>query len=259
MKHGVSEEMSDKRLGLLRDAAAGTKTRKEVKIAEKADVLGVCLIGKRIPSGSYRAVCSGSVVRNLLKYHSEKVFVITSDIIVGGRHSGDMCNTLITKDYRLYFKKWDSSNELKVYELHEVTSSKDIHLISGLAIISIDAKKLRRRSGILKYRPFTSEETERSSLGGSVCQIVVGNTDAFAVAPYDLEDENGEYVLKLPEKGINFKTWTELTGGGANSSSLYPRGAVFLRDGKAVGFLTFLNGKISPVFSSQFQTGFGEY
>ena len=156
----------------------------------------------------------------------------------------------------MYFKKWDSTNELKVYELHEVTScskeNDNIHLISGLAIIPIDAKKLRRRSGILKYRPFTSEETECSSLGGSVCQIVVGNTDAFAVTPYDLENENGEYVLKLPEKGISFKTWTELTGGGANSSSLHPRGAVFLRHGKAVGFLTFLNGsgKIAPVFSS---------
>ena len=126
----------------------------------------------------------------------------------------------------------------------ESSTENDIHFISGLAIIPIDAKKLRRRSGILKYRPFTSEETECSSLGGSVCQIVVGNTDAFAVTPYDLENENGEYILKLPEKGISFKTWTELTGGGANSSSLHPRGAVFLRHGKAVGFLTFLDGKI---------------
>jgi len=243
----------------MKDVARGRPTRKELKISEKKDVLGVCLIGKRTSSGSYRAVCSASVVRGLLEYHgcSEQIFIITGDL--GKMQSGR--KALNTKDYRLYFKTWDSPSKLKIYELHEVTNSRDkVQFISGLAIIALDAKKLRsclKRSGILSYRPFTANKEETESLGGSVCQIVDGNTDAFAVTPYDLEyiEESREYVLKLPEKEVIIKTWSELTGKGV--SSLHPCGAVILRSGGAVGVLNFVGEKISPVLLSQLQP-FGE-
>lgn len=245
----------------MKDVARGRPTRKELKIFEKKDMLGVCLIGKRSSSGSFRAVCSGSVVRGLLGYDGSRVFIIASDHIVLKEDLGELQSgrkTLNTSDYRLYFKTWYSANELKIYELHKVTNPKDkVRFISGLAIIALDAKKLRRRSGILSYRPFAANKEETESLGGSVCQIVDGNTDAFAVTPYDLEyiEESREYVLKLPEKEVIIKTWSKLTAKGV--SNLHPCGAVILRSGGAVGVLNFVGEQISPVLLSQLQP-FGE-
>ncbi|XP_078343062.1 caspase-3-like [Oculina patagonica] len=85
-----------------------------------------------------------------------------------------------------------------------------------------------------------------------------GNPDVFTVKAYDLECVNGEYILKLPERGeqdATFKTFSELTAKGDNY--LHPDGAVFLKNVNntlmAVGALAFVDDKISPVAFSQLQ------
>ena len=236
--------------------------KKDRQIAENADILGVCLLGKHVPRASYRALCSGSVVRGLPEYSQKKIFVITSENIVPKEKEGDLQSewkAFNTKDYYLYFKRLDSSNKLKTYKLHEITNSKEqVKFTSGLVIIPIDAKKLNRKSGLKTYRPFKTDKnvTDPSSLHGSVCQIVDGNTNSFDVKPYNLKYINDEYVLELPEKGYTYKNRSELTASGANSN-LHAYGAIILQSSLAVGVLNF-DHKISPVLFSQLP-GFGKY
>ena len=234
----------------------GMPTRKDCQIAENREVLGVCLIAKRL-HGVYIGVCSGFVVevRTLFKNWKRPVCVITDG-------QTDWSNR---QDYRLYFKElpaWSGALGERLYELEHVTSSKDaITYSSGLAIIPLDDNKLKkllgiRKSGILTYRPFPVKKKE--SLDGSVCYIIDGGPYGFTVKPYDLEYVNEEYILKLP--GRCFQTFSQLTSQGANN--LHPHGAVILKMVKktvvAVGALSFVHGKISPVSFSQLTEIAGE-
>ena len=152
-----------------------------------------------------------------------------------------------------------------------MTSSKDtIKYCFGLAIIPLDDNKLKKflglkKSGILTYRPFPVNKEE--SFDGSVCYIVDGNPQVFTVKSYVLKHVNKEYFLELPERGeqdSSYKTFSQLTAQGSNN--LHPDGAVVLKTVKtavnktvvAVGALSFVNGKISPVSFSQLTEIAGE-
>ena len=246
---------------------ASSTRRKQRETTDKADLLGVCLIGKRISSRNVAPVCSGCLVVGLFPRSKEKLYVITS---------GDV-NRSEWKNYVLFFQRWNSDkphdDKLKEYALPDITTTeKDIEFIQGVAIIPIDPKKLGKgslwslvrrggSSGIWTYRPFAvqSEEYVPGFLEGSFCQIVEGGTSGFAVKTFVLEYTGGKYVLKLPEKGHVFKTRTEVTGGGSNC--LHPRAAVILRRKEnqrspAVAVLKFENDEICPVLLSQIS---GEY
>ena len=252
-----------------RMAASPTDTKKQRKTKDKADELGVCLIGKRESPSKVVPLCSGCLLRGLFPRCEEKLYIITS---------GDIDRSE-WKNCILYCQRWDTDkpydDKLKEYALpHIWKSEKGIEFIQGLSIIPIDAKKLgegsfssfiRRRgsSGMLTYRPYPVkfEEYDTGSLAGSFCQIVDGGTSGFAVKTFVLEYMSGKYVLKLPEKRDVFKTRSEVTGGGSNS--LHPRGAVILRrQGQedqrslAVAVLKFVNDEICPVPLSQIS---GEY
>ncbi|KAL9959540.1 hypothetical protein ACROYT_G032870 [Oculina patagonica] len=222
--------------------------KKERKIAENRAELGVCLIAKRL-RGPYRAVFSGCVVKSLFPNWRRKFCIITSGKI-----------DLTEQYYLLCFRELDSELALIKVKLENVfCSESNVEYLSGLAIIPLDDSKLTNffiKSSILTYRPFTVNKEE--SLDGSVCYIVDGYPDVFAVKAYDLEYLNGEYILKLPERGeqdATFKTFSELTAQGSNN--LHPDGAVILKNVDntlmAVGALAFVDDKISPVAFSQLQ------
>lgn len=239
----------------------GRQTRKDCQIEKNREVLGVCLIAERLRR-VYRVVCSGFVVevRTLFPNWKRKVCVITDKQIDESKK----------KDYRLYFKElsqWSGAGGERFYELERVTSSKDdIIYRLGLAIIPLNDNKLKKflglkKSGVLSYRPFSANKKE--SFDGSVCYIIDGGPDGFTVKPYDLECVNEEYILKLPERGERgaiFKSFDELTARGSNN--LHPDGAVILKTVKktvvAIGALSFVNGKISPVSFSQLTEIAGE-
>ena len=255
----------EERKSVLSKAASGSPTLRKLEIDKKKDVLGVCLIVKRTSSGSYEAVCSGSVVKDLLDY-SDCIFIITSDNIVSKKDLAELqggSKTLNTRDYKLYFKTWNSDSKLRSYELHEVTRMQStnckVKFTSGLALIPLDAKKLGKRSvlsgrsGLLTYRPFHAKKDGCSS-GSLICQVVDGNVGHFDVMSYKLGHVCGEYVL-TSEREDTFKTLTEITGRGSNNR--HPCGAVILRTrenqkSEAVGALDFKDDKISPVFFNVF-------
>ena len=231
--------------------AKSGSTLKDRKIAERAHVLGMGLVLKRVTFGGYTEVSTGFLLKGLLKYKecNKKVFFITSDIIVSKEDACEIQSgrkALNTEDYKLCFKKWDSSVKLRRYRLDKVTSSKEkVAFICGLAIIPISAKKLSSRSGIITYRPFTAIEEKSESLGDSFCHVVDGSMDGFSVKSFHLVQRNKEYVLELPERGVSFKTLSELTRGGVSSPYLC-LGAI-LKSGEAAGFLTFVDGKVMPI------------
>ena len=259
------------------DVAQGSPSRKDVAIAEERGVLGVCLVARRPTNasglGSYRPLSSGSVVRGLIELQEcqKKVYLITSDNIVSKEElpklqSNRKAFHQQTRDYRLYFKqrsdKEAKEGPLKEYDLGKITSAKDeISFVSGVAIIPIDSDAqvlsfLRSKPGILDYRPFSinKEEPKSSSSDDLISQVVDGSTDSFAVTPYNVECINGEYCLKLPEQNSDYRTSTELVG----STALRPHGAVILKNSKdvglqAVGVLTFVDDRVSPVWFSQLQ------
>ena len=253
----------------LMGAASPTYTKKQRKTKDKADELGVCLIGKRVSSSRVVPVCSGCLLQGLFPRSRENLYILTA--------SGDTFpseDSSEWQNYILYFQRWDSDkpydDKLKEYALPDVRKSAEkIEFIEGTLIIPIDPEKLGKgsfssfvsrggSSGMLTYRPFPvkSEEYVTGSLDGSFCQIVDGGTSGFSVKTFDLRYMSGKYVLKLPEKEDVFKTRTEVTGGGSNS--LHPRGAVILKrqDKKdqrspAVAVLKFVNDEICPVPLSQ--------
>ena len=265
--------MSDE-MAVMRRAASSTDTKKQRKTREKADELGVCLIGKRESPSKVVPVCSGCLLKNLFPRSRENLYIIASgDTFPSEARSSKWQN------YILYFQRWDSDtsydDKLKEYALPDIRKSEeDIEFFEGILIIPIDPEKLGKgsvlsfirrcgSSGMLTYRPYPVEfeEYATGSLAGSFCQIVDGGTSGFAVKTFVLEYMSGKYVLKLPEKGHVFKTWTEVTGGGSNS--LHARGAVILRRqdqedqrSLAVAVLKFVNDEISPVPLSQIS---GEY
>lgn len=242
------------------------KTKRQQKIEEQKDVLGVCLVGKQMSAGSYQGVCSGSVVRGLLQFKEvrNKVFLIVSDNALSKKDLDNLrksksCHSIAEK-YTLFFIDREDSSKLKTYNLHEVTSEEEeVTLDVGLVIIPIDhdARKLNKKSGILDYRPFpvNKQSKERNaSLGNEICQIVEGNTSCFAVTTLDLEPTGENYLLRLPGKEIGFETLTDLQ---ASIKDLHPCGAVILRKGEAVGVLNFVDDKIVPLYFATLQV-FGE-
>lgn len=255
------------------------QTKKDVAIAKGRGVLGVCLVARNASgTGAYTPLCSGSVVRGLIELEEckKKVYLITSDNIVSKKELSKLQSSdrkafqQLTGDYRLYFKQRSDKEtkkgpvKLKEYDLGKITSARDeVSFVSGVAIIPIDAQVLsflKSKSGILDYRPFSinKEEPKSSSSDDLISQIVDGSTDSFAVTPYNVECINGEYCLKLPEQNSDYRTSTELVG----STALRPHGAIILKNSKdvgiqAVGVLTFVDDRVSPVWFSQLQL-FGE-
>lgn len=239
----------------------GLTFKRHDQLAQNADVLGLCLVGKRVLRGRHRGLCTGNVARGLQEY-SEKIFLVTSENIVPKEELVDLKNSrgvFNSKDYMLYFWKRDLANCRKLYELQNVTNPNErVIFRSGLAIIPIDTKKLRKRSGLKTDRPFTinKEVTDPRSLEGSVCQIVEGTINSLEVRSYNVECIDGECVLSLPEKGITCRTWSELTANGTNCN-LHPFGAGIFKAGNLVAVLGFLNDKLSPVFLSKVQLSAG--
>ena len=237
------------------------RPKKERKTAAKAHELGVCLTGKRDSKGKrVSPVCSGFLAKGLkFQLCSEKLFIITVANIASSK--GEDIGIQELKDCVLYFKDW-KSDKPKQYELHKI--AKNVTIRSGLAVISLDIKKNLGgrfgKSGLETYRPILVQKDVTEHLGGSICQIVEGNMDNFAVETYNLEHVNGEYVLfkgKFPgDRGDSFKTLKELYAGRGGSNFVHPHGAVILREQKlaqgsmfsALGVLNFdLNDKITPV------------
>ena len=258
-------------MSVMRRAASSTYTKKQRKTIEKADELGVCLIGKRVSPSKVVPVGSGGLLKGLFARARENLYIITSGDTFPSKDLSEWQN------YILYFQRWDSDkpydDKLKEYALPDVRKSAEkIEFIEGTLIIPIDPEKLGKgsllsfmsrcgSSGMLTYRPYPVEFEEYApgTLAGSFCQIVDGGTSGFSVKTFDLEYMSGKYVLKLPEKGDVFKTRTEVTGGG----SLHPRGAVILRRqdqenqrSRAIAVLKFVNDEICPVPLSQIS---GEY
>ena len=250
------------------DVAKAGPSKKDVAIAKEKGVLGVCLLA-RDGTGSYRPLSSGSVVRGLIELQEcqNKVFLITSDNIVSREELPELQSDRkafhrLTGGYRLNFKQRSDKGTKcpKEYDLCKITSAKDkVSFVHGLAIIPIDsnAQVLSKRSGILDYRPFGINKEETKSSGGLICQIVDGTTDTFAVTPFYVHCVNEEYCLKLPEENQIFRTLKQLK---EYSPSLRPHGAVILNKNsdavdaiaiQAVGVLTFVEDRISPIWFSQ--------
>ena len=236
----------------------GLTFKRHDQFAQNADVLGLCLVGKRVLR---RGLCTGNLARGLQEY-SEKVFLVTSENIVPKEELVDLKNSrgvFNRKDYTLYFWKRDLANCRKLYDLQNVTNPNErVIFRSSLAIIPIDSKKLRKRSGLKTDRPFTvnKEVTDPRSLEGSVCQIVEGTINSLEVRSYNVECIDGECVLSIPEKGITCRTLSELTANGTNCN-LHPFGAGIFKAGNLVAVLGFSNDKISPVFLSKVQLSAG--
>ena len=247
----------------------GITSKKERRLSQNADVLGVCLVAKRAAATSTGLVGlrTGSVVRGLYCYYSEKIFLVTSEKIVREEELYDLKRrekVLNASDYTLYFLSSSdphSHNEQpKTYQLQDVTNltnaEEKVIFNSGLVIIPIASEKLSKNSGLKIYRPFAAntEVTELKDLNGSICQIVEGSTRSIDVKSYKIEFNGKECALSLPEKKTthNYKNWTELTAGGA-VTNLHPYGAVILKSGRAVAVLNFVNDRISPVCLSEVQ------
>ncbi|XP_073228706.1 uncharacterized protein [Porites lutea] len=248
----------------------GITSKKERRLSQNADVLGVCLVAKhaaRSSTGRHTGLRTGSVVRGLHEYSKKKIFVVTSEKIVREEELDDLKrrkNVLNASDYTLYFLSSSDphshSEPPKMYQLQDVTnlidSEEKVIFNSGLVIIPIASEKLSENSGLKIYRPFaaSTEETELKDLNGSICQIVEGSTKSIDVKSYKIEFIDNECALSLPEKETThrYKNWTELTAGGA-ITNLHPYGAVILKSGRAVAVLNFVDDKISPVCLSEVQ------
>ena len=55
----------------------GLTLKRHDQLAQNADVLGLCLVGKRVLRGGHRGLCTGNLTRGLQEY-SEKIFLITT-------------------------------------------------------------------------------------------------------------------------------------------------------------------------------------
>lgn len=247
----------------------GINLKKERRLSQNADVLGVCLVAKRAAAsstGRHTGLRTGSVLRGLFRY-SEKIFLVTSEKIVREEELDDLKRrekVLNASDYTLYFLSSSdphSHNEQpKTYQLQDVTNltnpEEKVIFNSGLVIIPIASEKLSKNSGLKIYRPFaaSTEVTELKDLNDSICQIVEGSTRSIDVKSYKIEFNDNECALSLPEKETThyYKNWTELTAGGA-VTNLHPYGAVILKSGRAVAVLNFVNDRISPVCLSEVQ------
>lgn len=248
----------------------GITSKKERRLSQNADVLGVCLVAKhaaRSSTGRHTGLRTGSVVRGLHDYSKKKIFLVTSEKIVREEELEDLKrrkNVLNASDYTLYFLSSSDphshSEPPKTYQLQDVTnltnSDEKVIFNSGLVIIPIASEKLSDISGLKLYRPFaaSTEETELKDLNDSICQIVEGTTKSIDVKSYKIEFIDNECALSLPEKETThrYKNWTELTAGGA-ITNLHPYGAVILKSGRAVAVLNFVDDKISPVCLSEVQ------
>ena len=248
----------------------GITSKKERRLSQNVDVLGVCLVAKhasRSSIGRHTGLRTGSVVRGLHDYSKKKIFLVTSEKIVREEELEDLKrrkNVLNASDYTLYFLSSSDphshSEPPKTYQLQDVTnltnSEEKVIFNSGLVIIPIASEKLSDISGLKLYRPFaaSTEETELKDLNDSICQIVEGSTKSIDVKSYKIEFIDNECTLSLPEKETThrYKNWTELTAGGA-ITNLHPCGAVILKSGRAVAVLNFVDDKISPVCLSEVQ------
>ena len=246
----------------------GITSKKERRLYQNADVLGVCLVAKHAAStGRHTGLRTGSVVRGLYDYCEKKIFLVTSEKIVREEELEDLKrrkNVLNASDYTLYFLSSSDphshSEPPKTYQLQDVTnlidSEEKVIFNSGLVIIPIASEKLSENSGLKKFRPFaaSTEVAELKDLNDSICQIVEGSTKSIDVKSYKIEFIDNECALSLPEKETThrYKNWTELTADGA-ITNLHPYGAVILKSGRAVAVLNFVDGKISPVCLSEVQ------
>ena len=254
-----------------RSKLKGITAKKERRLSQNADVLGVCLVAKhaaRSSSGRHTGLRTGSVVRGLMfDYSKKKIFLITSEKIVRKEELDDLKRrkkVLNASDYTLYFLSSSDphshSEPPKTYQLQDVTnltnSEEKVIFNSGLVIIPIASEKLNKNSGLKIYRPFaaSTEVTELKDLNDSICQIVEGSTKSIDVKSYKIEFIDNECALSLPEKETThrYKNWTELTADGA-ITNLHPYGAVILKSGRAVAVLNFVGDRISPVCLSEVQ------
>lgn len=221
----------------------GSPLKKDRQREENKIKLAVCRIRKRLLGGQGdRTVGSGSIVRDLFPEWRNNVLIITSDKVVSKDHFN-------IKEYFLDVLELCSKG-MKRYEFESLTNSEDVRFTSGLALIPLDTKKLQR-SGLLKHRPL--DVCEQGGNNSLYCQVVVEDTQSFAVCPFDLKgDFEGQYVLS--DSHFSFKDLLEVCGQG--SSNRKPHGAVIsMADGErdipvAVGVLTFVDNQITPVWLS---------
>ena len=257
----------------------GITSKKERRLSQNVDVLGVCLVAKhaaRRSTGRHTGLRTGSVVRGLsIDYSKERIFLVTSEKIVREEELVELKRgkkVLNASDYTLYFLSSSDphshSEPPKTHKLRDITnlsnSKEQVVFSSGLVIIPIASEKLSKNSGLKTYRSFeaSTEVTELKELNDSICQIIEGSTKSIDVKSYKIEFIDNKCALSLPEKETthSYKNWTELTAGGA-MTNLYPYGAVILKSGCAVAVLNFVGDKISPVCLSkvQFSGNSGKY
>ncbi|KAM7433352.1 hypothetical protein ABFA07_016382 [Porites harrisoni] len=242
----------------------GITLKKERRLSQNADVLGVCLVAKHA-AGSSIGTHSGSVVygRDLQDVNRKNVFLITSEKIVGEEELDDLKSgkkKFNSGDYILKFlnSELPDKQPSKTRKLEEVTSPREKQMFnSGLVIIPIASEKLRRNSGLKTHRPFAAsrEVLQVTELEDSICQVVVESRERIDVISYKVKFIDGEYALAFPEKEptYTYKTLEELTANSTPHNRLYFYGAVILKNKLAVAVLNFVNGRISPVFLSEVQ------
>ena len=250
------------RLQYMASVLKGITLKKERRLSQNADVLGVCLVAKHA-AGSSIGTHSGSVVygRDLQDVNRKNVFLITSEKIVGEEELDDLKSgkkKFNSGDYILKFlnSELPDKQPSKTRKLEEVTSPREKQMFnSGLVIIPIASEKLRRNSGLKTHRPFAAsrEVLQVTELEDSICQVVVESRERIDVISYKVKFIDGEYALAFPEKEptYTYKTLEELTANSTPHNRLYFYGAVILKNKLAVAVLNFVNGRISPVFLSE--------
>ena len=239
----------------------GITSKKERRLSQNADVLGVCLVAKHA-AGSSTGTHSGSVVYepDLQDGNRKNVFLITSEKIVREEELDDLKSgkkKFNSGDYILKFLNSELPDKKppKTRKLEKVTSPHGKQIFnSGLVIIPIASEKLRRNSGLKTHRPFAARR-EATELEDSICQVVEESRERINVISYKVKFIDGEYALAFPEKEptYTYKTLEELTANSTPHNRLYFYGAVILKNKLAVAVLSFVNGRISPVFLSEVQ------
>ena len=239
----------------------GITSKKERRLSQNANVLGVCLVAKHA-AGSSTGTHSGSVVYgpHLQDVNHKNVFLITSKKIVGEEELDDLKSgkkKFNSGDYTLKFlnSELPDKKPSKTRKLEEVTSPREKPIFnSGLVIIPIASEKLQRNSGRKTHRPFAASR-EETNLKDSICQVVVESRERIDVTSYKVKLIDGKYALAFPEKEptYTYKTLEELIANSTPHNHLYFYGAVILKNKLAVAVLNFVNGRISPVFLSEVQ------
>lgn len=232
-----------------------TKTKEN-----RQDVLPVFLIARADTRGSFTVCSSGAVLRELPTYkHKGQTCLVTCGL-------GDV-NSLKITNYSLFFlASCSSGNRTKKKDLKKLTSSKvNIESDQGLIIIPVNKKRsFQWKSCLRDYRKFSVKvltDVERTK-ANLVCQIIEGRTSSFEVKTCKLEyfydRDCSKYVYALHLGKVVCKTRSDIN---AEKQNFYPDGCVILEkeSALAVGVLTFVDDKISPLFFEQQSSVIGRY